>query len=50
MADDQRYDVLKIITRMFKTNQDIIDEQYIRNDDGVLAFSDGDKNSLEELS
>ena len=50
VADDQRYDVFKIITRMFKTNQGIIDEQYIRNDDGVLAFSDEDKNSLEELS
>ena len=41
--DDQKCDVLKIATRMVKTNQDIICEQFIRNDDGALVFSDEDK-------
>ena len=38
--DDQKYDVFKIVKRMVKTNRDIIDEQCIRSDDGVLAVSD----------
>ena len=33
----------KIAKRIGKTNQNIIGEQCIRNDDGVLAFSDEDK-------
>ena len=37
--DDQKIDVFKIAKRMVKTNHDIIGEQYIRNDDGVLAVS-----------
>ena len=41
--DDQKCYVLKIAKRMVKTNQDIIGEQCIRNDDGVLAVSDEDK-------
>ena len=38
--DDQKYDVFKIAKRMVKTNRDIIGEQCIRSDDGVLAVSD----------
>ena len=34
---------------MVKTNHDIIVEQYIWNDDGVLAVSDKDKKMFEKL-
>ena len=34
---------LKIAKRLVKTNQDIIGEQCIKNDDGVLTVSDEDK-------
>ena len=40
--DDQKCDVLKIAMKMVKTNQDIIGEHCIRNDD-VFTFSDVDK-------
>ena len=32
--------------RLVKTNQDITDEQYIRSEDGVMTFSDGDQKNL----
>ena len=41
--DDQKWDVFKTARRMVKTNQGIIDEQGIRNDDGILAVRDEDK-------
>ena len=37
--DDQKIDVFKIAKRMVKINHDIVGEQCIRNDDGVLAVS-----------
>ena len=43
LRDDQKCDVFKIGKRMVKTNQDIIGEQCIRNDDGLLAVTDEDK-------
>ena len=43
--DNQKCGAFKIAKMMVKTNQDVIGEQCIRNDDGVLAFSD--KDSLE---
>ena len=39
--------VFKIAKSMVKTNQDIIGEQQIRNDDGALALSDKDKKKLD---
>ena len=47
--DDKKYDVFKIAKRMFKTNQDIIGEKCIRNDNGVLAVSDEDKKYLGKV-
>ena len=41
--DDQKCDVLKVAKSMVKTNQDIICEQCIRNDDNILTVSDEDK-------
>ena len=41
--DDQNCDLFKIPKRMVKINQDIIGEQYTRNDHGVLAVSEEDK-------
>ena len=41
--DDQKCDLFKIPKRMVKINQDIIGEQYTRNDHGVLAVSEEDK-------
>lgn len=41
--DDQKFAVFKIAKRMVKTYQDVIGELCIRNDGGVLAFSDEDK-------
>ena len=38
-----RYDVFKIAKEIVKTNQDIISEWAIRNDDGVLSVNDEDK-------
>ena len=38
--EDQKSDVFKIAKRIVKTNQDIIGEHCIRNDDGVLVVSD----------
>ena len=38
--DDQKSDVVNIAKRMVKTNQDFLEEQYIRNDDGVRAVRD----------
>ena len=35
--------MFRIAKRMVKTNQVIIGEQYIRNDDGALAVSDENK-------
>ena len=40
--DDQKADVSKIAKRMVITNQDIIGEQFIRND-GLLTVTDEDK-------
>ena len=37
--DDQKFDVVKISKRVVKTNQDIIGNQCIRNND-VLAIRD----------
>ena len=34
---DQKYDVFKTVKSMVKTNQDVIGEQCIKNDDGVLV-------------
>ena len=34
---DQKCDVFKTTKNMVKTNQDVIGEQWIRNDDGVLV-------------
>lgn len=34
---------LSLFKRLIKTNQDVIDQQCIRNDDRVLAFSDKDQ-------
>ena len=42
--DEQKCDVFKIAKRMVKINQDIIGEQCIRNEDGVMEFSDKNKN------
>ena len=41
--DDQTCEVIKITKMIVKTNQDTFVEQCIRNDDGVLAVSDGDQ-------
>ena len=41
--DDQKGEMFKTAKRMVKTNQDIVGEQYKRNDDGVLAVSNKDK-------
>ena len=41
--DDQKCDLFKIPKGMVKINQDIIGEQYTRNDHGVLAVSEEDK-------
>ena len=41
--DDQKCDVFKIVKGMVKTNQDIISQQCIWNDDGELAVSYEDK-------
>ena len=35
--DDEKYDEFKIAKRMFKTNQNFLGEQCVRNDDAVLA-------------
>ena len=37
LQDDHKCYVLKIGKKMVKTNQNVIGEQCIRNDDGVLA-------------
>ena len=37
---DQKCDVFQIAKRMVKTNQDIIGDQCLRNDDGALTVSD----------
>lgn len=41
--NDQKSDVFISVKRLVKTNQDVIDQQCIRNDGGVLAFSDKDQ-------
>ena len=41
--DDQKCDVFKIVKGMVKTNQDIVSQQCIWNDDGELAVSYEDK-------
>ena len=38
-----KYKVFKIVKRMVKTNQDIIREKCIRNDDGMYVVNDEDK-------
>ena len=43
IENDNRYDVFKIAKEIVKTNQDIISEWAIRNDDGVLSVNDKDK-------
>lgn len=40
---DRKYDVFKIAWSIVKTNQDILEEQCIRNDDGELVVSDHKK-------
>ena len=40
--DDEEYDVFKFAKRMIKTNENIIGEQCIRNDDDVLTVCDND--------
>ena len=40
--DDQRNEVFKIAKAIVKTNQDIIGEQCIRNDEGKLAVTNVD--------
>ena len=40
MKDGQKGDAFKIAKRFVKTNLGVIDEQFIRNDDFVLSFSD----------
>ena len=37
--DNQKSDVFKIVKRLVETNQDDVDQQCIRNNDGVFAFS-----------
>ena len=41
--DDQKQEVFRIAKTMVKDNRDIIGEQCIRNDDGVLAVTEEDK-------
>ena len=41
--DDQKFHVFKTPKRMVKTNQDIIGEQNIRNNNCVLVVIDEDK-------
>lgn len=47
--DNQKYELLITPKRMIIANQNIIREQCIRNDKGVLAVSDEDKKNLEKL-
>ena len=47
--DDQKCDVIKIAERIVKTNQDIIGEQRLRNDDHVLKVRDEDKMHLKVI-
>ena len=42
-SNAQKCDEFKIAKRMIRTNQDIIGEQWIRNDSGALAVGDEDK-------
>ena len=42
---EQKCDVFKIAQRMVKVNQDIVDEQCIKNDHGVRAVSDEDNKA-----
>ena len=41
--DDEKNEVFRIAKQMAKTNQDIVGEKCIRNDEGVLATSEQDK-------
>ncbi|KAK3896219.1 hypothetical protein Pcinc_000141 [Petrolisthes cinctipes] len=41
--DDEKNEVFRIAKQMAKTNQDIVGEKCIRNDDGVLAIHEQDK-------
>ena len=41
--DNQKFDACKIPQKMVKANQDIINGQCIRNDNGVPTVSDEDK-------
>ncbi|KAK4300948.1 hypothetical protein Pmani_026889 [Petrolisthes manimaculis] len=41
--DDEKNEVFRIAKQMAKTNQDIVGEKCIRNDDGVLAINEQDK-------
>ena len=41
--NDQKWNVLKIAKKMAKTNQGIIGENCMRNDNGMLAVSDEDR-------
>ena len=47
--DNQKYELLITPKRMIIANQNIIREQCIRNDKGVLGVSDEDKKNLEKL-
>ena len=42
-AERKRFEAFKIAKSVVITNQDIIGEQWIRNDDGLLAVSDENK-------
>ena len=41
--DDQKSDLFKTTKRMVKTNQNVICELYVKNDDGVLEVNNEDK-------
>ena len=41
--NDQKSDVFNSVKRLVKTNQDVSDQQCMRNDDGVLTFSHKDQ-------
>ena len=43
--DDQKSEVFKIAKQIAKTNQDVVGEKCIRNDDGVLACSETEKKA-----
>lgn len=46
---NQKYELLMIPKRMVIVNQNIIGEQCIRNDDGMLVASDENKKNFEKF-